>query len=112
MTEIFDPNYYQTDTQLPVGKIAFSNERDDFSWLIPKQEETMTENELLEEIARTLAVPEIEADEVTAQMVADRTGISWSTADRYLKTQYEARQLDMRRVRLPSGKFATAYRKA
>ena len=36
----------------------------------------------LEELAKELGYPEIEDDEVTAQMVAEYTGIAWCTADR------------------------------
>ena len=71
----------------------------------------MTEYELLEELARELSLPEIEPDEVTAQLVADYTGCSWSTADRTLKDKEAAGLLTSRKVRMPSRRIATAYRK-
>jgi len=72
----------------------------------------MTEFELLEELQKELGLPEIEPDEVTAQLVADYTGVSWSTADRTLKDKEAAGLLTSRKVRLPSRRVATAYRKA
>ncbi len=72
----------------------------------------MTEYELLEELAKELGLPEIEPDEVTAQYVADYTGVSWSTADRTLKDKEAAGLLTSRKVRLPNRRIATAYRKA
>ena len=50
----------------------------------------MTEFELLEELARELSLPEIEPDEVTAQLVADYTGCSWSKASAVLKAKLAA----------------------
>lgn len=72
----------------------------------------MTEFELLEELAKELGLPEIEPDEVTAQSVADYTGVSWSTADRTLKDKEAAGLLTSRKVKLPNRRIATAYRKA
>ena len=40
----------------------------------------MTEFELLEELQKEIGLPDIEPDEVTAQLVADYTGCSWSKA--------------------------------
>ena len=71
----------------------------------------MTEYELLEELARELSLPEIEPDEVTAQLVADYTGCSWSKAASVLKAKLAAGELTSRKVRTPEGKIATAYRK-
>ena len=71
----------------------------------------MTEYELLFELARELGLPEIEPDEVTAQLVADYTGVSWSTADRTLKDKEAAGLLTSRKVKLPNRRIATAYRK-
>lgn len=71
----------------------------------------MTEFELLEELAKELGLPEIEPDEVTAQSVADYTGVSWSTADRTLKDKEAAGLLTSRKVKLPNRRIATAYRK-
>jgi hypothetical protein len=72
----------------------------------------MTEFELLEELARELSLPELEPDEVTAQGVADYTGVSWSKAAAVLKAKLAAGELTSRKVRTPEGKIATAYRKA
>ena len=72
----------------------------------------MTEYELLEELARELSLPEIEPDEVTAQLVADYTGVSWSKAAAVLKAKLAAGLVTARQVRTANGKPATAYRKA
>lgn len=71
----------------------------------------MTEFELLEELAKELGYPEIEDDEVTAQMVAEYTGIAWCTADRALKAKEQAGIVTSRKVKLPNRRIATAYRK-
>jgi Fic family protein len=71
----------------------------------------MTEFELLEELAKELSLPDIEDDEVTAQLVADYTGVSWSTASRVLKDKLAAGELTERQVRNKNGRIATAYRK-
>lgn len=72
----------------------------------------MSEYELLDELARELAQPDITQDEVTAQMVADYSGVSWSTAARTLKDKEAAGVLVSRRVRIPNGRTALAYRRA
>jgi len=73
----------------------------------------MTEYELLEELARELSVPDIdETSEVTAQMLAARTGISWSQAMRTLRAKEAAKVLVSRRVKLPNNRVALAWRKA
>lgn len=72
----------------------------------------MTENELLDEIARILSIPPIAPDEVTAQMVVDKTGVSWGCAKKYLEGERTAGLLQSRRVRLPNGKVAEAFRRA
>jgi len=71
----------------------------------------MTEFELLIELARELSLPEIEPDEVTAQLVADYTGCSWSKAAAVLKAKLAAGLVTARQVRTRNGKPATAYRK-
>lgn len=71
----------------------------------------MTEFELLEELAKELSLPDIEDDEVTAQLVANYTGVSWSTASRVLKDKLAAGELTERQVRNKNGRIATAYRK-
>lgn len=71
----------------------------------------MMEYELLEELARELSLPEIEPDEVTAQLVSDYTGCSWSKAAAVLKAKLAAGELTSRQVRTANGKPATAYRK-
>ena len=72
----------------------------------------MTEFELLEELAKELYLPPLDADEVTAQMVADYTGCSWAKAAATLKAKLAAGELTARQVRTQNGKPATAYRKA
>ena len=72
---------------------------------------SLTEFELLEELARELSLPEIEPDEVTAQLVADYTGCSWRKAAAVLKAKLAAGEVTSRKVRTPEGKIATAYRK-
>ena len=72
----------------------------------------MTENELLEELAKELSLPALEEGEVTAQMVADYTGVSNSQAMRTLKAKETAGLLKSRMVKLPNNHPARAYRKA
>jgi GTP-sensing pleiotropic transcriptional regulator CodY len=72
----------------------------------------MTDYELLEELARELSLPDIEPGEVTAQMVADYTGISWSQAMRTLRQKETAGVYVSRRVKLPNNRVAQAWRKA
>ena len=73
----------------------------------------MTEYELLEELARELSVPDIdETSEVTAQMLADYTKISWSQAMRTLRAKEAAGALKSRKVKLPNNRVAMAWRKA
>ena len=71
----------------------------------------MTEFELLEELQKELGLPDIEPDEVTAQLVADYTGVAWCTADRALKAKEQAGIVTSRKVKLPNRRIATAYRK-
>ena len=72
----------------------------------------MTEYELLEELAKELGLPEIEPGEVTAQMVADYTGVSNSQAMRTLKAKESAGLLTSRMVKMPNNHPARAFRKA
>lgn len=72
----------------------------------------MTEYELLEELAKELSLPSLEEGEVTAQMVADYTGVSNSQAMRTLKAKEAAGQLKSRMVKMPNNHPARAYRKA
>ena len=72
----------------------------------------MTEYELLEELAKELYLPDIEADEVTAAMVADYTGVSTSQAMRTLRAKESAGLLTSRMVKMPNNHPARAYRKA
>lgn len=71
----------------------------------------MMEYELLELLAAELGYPEIEDDEVTAQMVAEYTGVAWCTADRALKDKERTGLLTSRKVRLSNQRIAKAYRK-
>lgn len=72
----------------------------------------MTENELLKELAKELSLPALEEGEVTAQMVADYTGVSNSQAMRTLKAKETAGLLKSRMVKMPNNHPARAYRKA
>ena len=72
----------------------------------------MTEYELLEELAKELSLPSLEEGEVTAQMVADYTGVSNSQAMRTLKAKETAGLLKSRMVKMPNNRPARAYRKA
>ena len=71
----------------------------------------MTEYELLEELAKELCLPDIEADEVTAAMAADYTGVSTSQAMRTLKAKEQAGLLKSRMVKMPNNRPARAFRK-
>jgi hypothetical protein len=71
----------------------------------------LTEFELLEELAKELGLPDMEKDEVTAQLVADYTGVSWSKASAVLKAKLASGEVTARKVRTRNGKPATAYRK-
>ena len=71
----------------------------------------MTEYELLKELARELYLPDIEADEVTAQQVSEYTGASWTQAMRTLKAKESAGLLKSRMVKLPNNHPARAFRK-
>jgi len=72
----------------------------------------MTENELLELLAKELALPEmIEDDEVTVQMLADRIGISLHTSKKKLEKMVKAGRLECRQARVKSGSLVVAYRK-
>ena len=71
----------------------------------------MTEFELLEELAKELSFPEISTGEVTAQMVADYAGISWSQAMRTLRAKEAAGLYASRKVKLPNNRIAQAWRK-
>lgn len=71
----------------------------------------MTELELLDELYQELNFPAIEDGEVTAQMVADYTGISWSQAMRTLKAKEQAGVYRSRRVKLPNNRVAMAWSK-
>lgn len=71
----------------------------------------MTENELLAELLKELTSPDIEGDEVTADMLSKLVKCSWSTADRVLRAKEQAGLLVSRKVKLPNQHIATAYRK-
>lgn len=72
----------------------------------------MKESELLQELARELTIPAIEANEITARQVAEYSGVGYDKAVRHLKNKAAAGELVFRRVRMPDGKIALAYRKA
>ena len=71
----------------------------------------MTENELLDELSKELYVPEIEPDEITVSMLAEKLKIVPKNARDKLKAMVESGQLTSRVVRLPDGYRCIAYRK-
>jgi len=71
----------------------------------------MTENELLLELEQLLGIPEIEPDEITVSMLAEKLKISPKNVRERLKAMVEAGQLTSRLVRLPDGYRCIAYRK-
>jgi hypothetical protein len=99
--------FVQTQGTIKSAPIAFN-----WNSIVQPEENKMTEFELLEELAKELGLPEIEPDEVTAQLVADYTGCSWTKAAATLKAKLAAGELTARQVRTQNGKPATAYRKA
>ena len=105
-----------TSDPLPVEYVTFksTNTFPGTIWISAEDvdKKPMTESKLLEELAKELALPNIEADEVTAQMVAVYTGISWSQAMRTLRAKEAAGALKSRKVKLPNNRVAMAWRKA
>ena len=71
----------------------------------------MTENELLLELEQLLGIPEIEPDEITVSMLAEKLKISPKNVRERLKSMVESGQLTSRTVRLPDGYRCIAYRK-
>lgn len=71
----------------------------------------MTEQELMRELENELFIPAIEADEVTAQQLADKLGVNFKTADARLKAKLASGELTVRTVKMPDGKVSRAYRK-
>ena len=71
----------------------------------------MTENELLAELVAELSVPPIDPDEITTKMVCDATGMNHSSVRARLEGMVSEGRLTSRRVQLPNGKLATAYRR-
>ena len=72
----------------------------------------MTENELLDELAKELYIPSIGPDEITAQQLADRLGVGHKSAIRQLNDKVAAGELTARTVKMADGKLSKAYRKA
>jgi len=70
----------------------------------------MTENELLAAMLAEIA-PMIEPDEVTAKMLQEAAGIGDKKAMDILRGKEAAGELTSRRVRLPEGRTATAWRR-
>ena len=70
---------------------------------------TITENDLLTAICEDMPQP-LRPDEITAQMVADRTGCAFKTAKNHLDEKVRLGELYARKARL-NGKFTTAYGK-
>ena len=71
----------------------------------------MTENELLCELEQLLGIPEIEPDEITVSMLAEKLKISPKNVRERLKAMVDSGQLTSRTVRLPDGYRCIAHRK-
>jgi hypothetical protein len=75
----------------------------------------MTESEITNALLAALAAeltPMISSDEVTSQMLAEKTGVSWSKAISILNGKVASGELMVRDVRLPNGHNARAFRMA
>ena len=72
----------------------------------------MTENELLDLLAAELNLPDIDSNEITIKMLAERSGRSESAATDLLKTKVADGVMTCRKVRGASGHPVMAYRKA
>lgn len=70
----------------------------------------MTENELLEELSKELAYPQIEPDEITSRMLATKLGISPRTAYEKLNKMVDEGRLTRRYVKRAMGR-ELAFRK-
>lgn len=71
----------------------------------------MTENELLNELATEFMLPAIEPDEVTAPMLARKTGLSTNACKARLLKEVERGALTWRWVRIDNS-VAKAFRRA
>lgn len=71
----------------------------------------MTENELLEELARELSVPEIETNEITVKMLADKLNVTTRAAYTQLMDMVEAGRLKKRYVKVNGSRKILAFSK-
>ena len=71
----------------------------------------MTENELLNELARELSVPEIESNEITVKMLAERLNVTGRTAYQQLMDMVEAGKLKKRYVKTKGSRKVLAFSK-
>lgn len=69
-------------------------------------------NELLEDLVRECSYDEFDpCKDVTAQMLADRLGVSWRVGRDILEDNVRIGALIGHKVRLPNGKISMAYKK-
>lgn len=71
----------------------------------------MTENELLEELARELSVPAIEPNEITVKMLADKLNVTTRAAYTQLMDMVEAGRLKKRYVKVNGSRKMLAFSK-
>ena len=71
----------------------------------------MTENELLEELARELSVPEIETNEITVKMLADKLNVTTRAAYTQLMDMVELGRLKKRYVKVNGSRKVLAFSK-
>ena len=70
----------------------------------------MNEAELLQEIIKEFALPEIEPGEITINQLAKMSGKNRRGAADFLERKYLSGLMTRRKVRLPSGLPGWAYR--
>lgn len=71
----------------------------------------MTENELLEELYKELNVPEIETNEITVKMLADKLNVTTRAAYTQLMDMVEAGRLKKRYVKVNGSRKVLAFSK-
>jgi len=74
-------------------------------------ESKMTAEELLNELAQIIDLPEIEDDEITVRMLEDKTGMNNKTCRVTLERLTSAGKLTKRLARNPDGRQVMAWRK-
>lgn len=71
----------------------------------------MTENELLEELYKELSVPEIETNEITVKMLADKLNVTTRAAYTQLMEMVESGRLKKRYVKVNGSRKVLAFSK-